>query len=72
MTRACQCGGIIRQHQLTGEREAWTCNACGRYGAVRRDAEPESRCQSHQLDKKDCSPVQGSLIMAESTCCQAT
>lgn len=36
MTRACQCGGIIRQHQLTGEREARTCNACGRYGAIAR------------------------------------
>jgi hypothetical protein len=36
MTRACQCGGIVRQHQLTGEREAWTCNACGRYGAIPR------------------------------------
>lgn len=36
MTRACQCGGIVRQHQLTGEREAWTCNACRRYGAIPR------------------------------------
>lgn len=32
--RQCQCGGIVRQHQLTGEREAWTCNSCGRYEAV--------------------------------------
>lgn len=36
MTRQCTCGGIIRQHQLTGEREAWTCGACGRYGAIQR------------------------------------
>jgi hypothetical protein len=36
MTRQCTCGGIIRQHQLTGEREAWTCNACGKYSAIRR------------------------------------
>ena len=27
----CKCGGGIRQHALTGGREAWTCNACGRY-----------------------------------------
>ena len=27
----CKCGGGIRQHALTGGREAWTCNGCGRY-----------------------------------------
>jgi hypothetical protein len=36
MTRQCTCGGIIRQHELVGDREAWTCNACGRYGAIER------------------------------------
>jgi hypothetical protein len=36
MTRQCTCGGIIRQHELTGEREAWTCNACGKYSAISR------------------------------------
>ena len=34
--RQCSCGGVIRQHQLTGNREAWTCNACGRYEAIER------------------------------------
>jgi phage regulator Rha-like protein len=29
--RQCQCGGIIREHQLTGDRYAWTCGGCGRY-----------------------------------------
>jgi hypothetical protein len=29
--RVCKCGGTIRQHGLTNNREAWTCNACGRY-----------------------------------------
>ena len=32
--RQCKCGGVIRQHQLTNKREAWTCNACGRYEVV--------------------------------------
>lgn len=32
--RLCQCGGTVRQHGLTGEREAWTCNACGRYSVI--------------------------------------
>lgn len=41
MTRLCECGGVIREHQLTPEfvgqtREAWTCNACGRYQVVER------------------------------------
>jgi hypothetical protein len=39
MTRQCTCGGIIRQHELTGEREAWTCNACGKYSAIQRRKE---------------------------------
>lgn len=29
--RVCKCGGTIRQHGLTKNREAWTCNECGRY-----------------------------------------
>jgi len=32
--RQCKCGGVIRQHPLTGNREAWTCGACGRYEAI--------------------------------------
>lgn len=68
MTRACQCGGIIRQHQLTGEREARTCGTCGRYGAIRRADEPESSAQGQLLDEKDCSCVRDYGTMAESTC----
>ena len=34
--RNCQCGGIVRKHQLTGDREAWTCGGCGRYQAISR------------------------------------
>lgn len=30
MSRQCQCGGVIRQHQLTDGREVWTCNECER------------------------------------------
>lgn len=40
MSRQCQCGGVIRQHQLTGEREAWTCSGCGRYEVVKREPAP--------------------------------
>ena len=35
--RVCQCGGTIRQHELTRNREAWTCGACGRYQAIARE-----------------------------------
>ena len=34
MARQCMCGGTIRQHQLVNNREAWKCNACGRYEAL--------------------------------------
>jgi hypothetical protein len=36
MTRQCTCGGIVTQHQLTGDREAWRCTSCQRYSAVER------------------------------------
>lgn len=46
--RVCPCGGTVRQHGLTKNREAWTCNACGRYEVLEmygqddstRDTEP--------------------------------
>jgi hypothetical protein len=34
MPRQCPCGGTIRQHQLTNNREAWTCNDCKRYEII--------------------------------------
>ncbi len=34
--RQCACGGIIRQHELVNNREAWTCGSCGRYEAIER------------------------------------
>jgi hypothetical protein len=57
--RVCQCGGHIRQHELTGNREAWTCGACGRYGViVRGKAESESLDLLEILDEKDCACIQ--------------
>jgi hypothetical protein len=38
MPGQCQCGGKIRQHQLTNNREAWTCNECGRYEVFNNEA----------------------------------
>ena len=35
--RQCKCGGVIRQHELTGNREAWTCNECGRYEIIKEE-----------------------------------
>jgi hypothetical protein len=51
MPRQCTCGGLIRQHELTGDREAWTCGACGRYCVIDRAA---GREQSGLLIEKDC------------------
>ena len=34
LMRICKCGGIVGQHQLTNNREAWTCRSCGRYEIV--------------------------------------
>ena len=41
--RQCKCGGLIREHQLTGNRVAWTCNECGRYEQV------ETKCLNQDL-----------------------
>jgi hypothetical protein len=32
--RICPCGGLVTQHPLTNNREAWTCRSCGRYEIV--------------------------------------
>lgn len=34
--RLCKCGGIVTQHALVRDREAWTCTACGRYSVIQR------------------------------------
>jgi hypothetical protein len=55
MPRQCTCGGLIRQHPLIGNREAWTCGACKRYCVIDRAA---GRASIDELEKKDCVPVQ--------------
>jgi hypothetical protein len=46
MPRQCHCGGLIRQHELTGNREAWTCGACKRYGVIERGQQTKERTMS--------------------------
>lgn len=65
VSRQCKCGGIIRQHELTRNRAAWTCGGCGRYEIMDRS---ESGAHGQLLDEKDCSPIQISPTMDESTC----
>lgn len=58
--KVCACGGTVRQHALTRNREAWTCNACGRYEVLElygqdnstRDIEP-SEDRDVPLDSQD-------------------
>jgi hypothetical protein len=38
--RQCKCGGLVREHQLTQGRQAWTCGACGRYEVVGEKNDP--------------------------------
>ena len=38
--RQCKCGGLVREHQLTQGRQAWTCGACGRYEIVGAKNDP--------------------------------
>ena len=58
--RVCKCGGIVRQHELTRDREAWTCNACGRYEIYERGDECLSNSGQHGLkanEKVEKPPV---------------
>jgi len=48
--RVCKCGGHIRQHELTKNREAWTCNECGRYEVI---AKGESTPDIQIVKKED-------------------
>ena len=47
--RVCKCGGIVRQHELTGNREAWTCGSCGRYQIIKRSEECLNNSGQHGL-----------------------
>jgi ribosomal protein L32 len=47
--RACKCGGLIRQHHLTMNRDAWTCNSCGRYEVVSRNISPDIAARAKEL-----------------------
>jgi DNA-directed RNA polymerase subunit M/transcription elongation factor TFIIS len=41
--RLCKCGGMVAQHQLSNDREAWTCRSCGRYEIIeQKKSEVES------------------------------
>ena len=40
--RQCKCGGLVREHQLTQGRQAWTCGACGRYEIVGAKNDPRN------------------------------
>lgn len=50
--RVCKCGGQIRQHELTKNREAWTCNSCGRYEVIDRDKEINQARENKKSEKQ--------------------
>jgi len=34
--KLCKCGGEVREHELKGDKVAWTCNSCKRYEIIER------------------------------------
>lgn len=52
MARNCQCGGVLRQHELTDNREAWSCPSCGRYQPMRRGQEEEPAPTPPPVDER--------------------
>ena len=53
MSRQCSCGGIVRQHGLTNNREAWTCGACGRYEIIQRNCDEQIEREEDDCDSDD-------------------
>lgn len=51
--RVCSCGGLVRQHGLTKNREAWICNACGRYEVLEMYGQNDSACDIESTEDRD-------------------
>jgi len=51
--RVCKCGGTVRQHPLVKNREAWTCNECGRYEVMEFYGQNESTHNSEPIKNGD-------------------
>ena len=37
--RQCKCGGVIREAELTQNRQSWRCDSCNRYEIFRPEQE---------------------------------
>jgi hypothetical protein len=68
MPRQCHCGGLIRQHELTGSREAWTCGACKRYEIIDRNAgQTYSEARKYGLQSATPTVVQTAGVTSRTT-----
>ena len=53
--RLCKCGGEVREHELKGDKVAWTCNSCKRYEIIQR--EPLDVCDTLRTVKADAGGI---------------
>lgn len=54
--RLCKCGGEVREHDLIGNRVAWTCNSCKRYEIIELKPLEELRDSINTVDKTEFTP----------------
>jgi hypothetical protein len=54
--RLCKCGGEVREHDLIGDRVAWTCNSCKRYEIIELKPLEELRDSINTVDKTEFTP----------------
>ena len=48
--RQCKCGGVIREAELTQNRQSWRCDSCNRYEIFRPEQEPaEERKEQSEM-----------------------
>ena len=63
MSRQCTCGGVLTSHELTGNREAWSCKQCGVYEAIQRSTLHSAYSQTQPVNLNS-----GSCVIDGSTC----
>ena len=55
--RLCKCGGEVREHELKGDRVAWTCNSCKRYEIIQLKPLEELRDNINTVGESGCCGI---------------
>ena len=51
--RICTCGARIKEHELTDNRVAWSCQGCKRYEVIRANTEFLTAPTGHNKEREN-------------------